>query len=43
MYEWRLILYKLQTPDIVYHPRRLKVNHSRRVKVSHLRRTKVNH
>ncbi len=36
-------VYILQTPDIVYRPRRIKVNHPRRVKVSHLRRTKVNH
>jgi len=34
---------KLQTPDIVYHPGRVKVNHPGRAKVSHLRRAKVNH
>lgn len=33
----------LETPDIVYHPRRVKVTIAGRTKVTHPRRAKVDH
>lgn len=36
-------LHLLETPDIVYHPRWVKVTIAGRTKVTHLRRVKVDH